>query len=163
MNLNIAIKIAIGLAGYIAWAIMAFLDVTLRADFLHFNIAMAMGTIGLVLRDMQPPAQLPAPPVDKQGGRVLPGFLLVLAAVISMLLSGCASFQQAVNGYESAAGVAIAATDDNLVRVWTFQACATPISAAIRNPQIIPALRVLCLPAGAASPGSLLDTVPVQP
>ena len=56
--MKIFIQIAIGLAGYLVWAAMAYADPTQRADFLHFNIGMAVGTIGLVLRDMQPP---PAP------------------------------------------------------------------------------------------------------
>jgi hypothetical protein len=62
--MKLAIQILIGLAGYLAWAIMAYLDPAQRADFLHFNIGMAVGTIGLVLRDMQPAAPVtpPAPP-----------------------------------------------------------------------------------------------------
>lgn len=53
MNINLIIKILIGLAGYLVWAVMAYFDPALRADFLHLNMAMVAGTIGLVLRDMQ--------------------------------------------------------------------------------------------------------------
>lgn len=60
MNIKLMIQIAIGATGYVTWAIMAYLDSTLRADFLKFNVAMAVGTIGLVLRDMQG-APLPPP------------------------------------------------------------------------------------------------------
>lgn len=70
------------------------------------------------------------------------------AASISLavleLLTGCASIQQAINGYEAVAAVSLRAAEDNNISVWTFNACATPYSAALRNPQIIPALRVLC-------------------
>jgi len=66
-------------------------------------------------------------------------YLLVLT-----ILAGCASVQQAINGYEAAAGVSLRAAEDNAIQVWTFTGCATPYSAALRNPQIIPALRALC-------------------
>lgn len=157
MHLKTAIQIVIGLAGYIAWAIMVFLDPTLRPDFLHFNIAMAMGTIGLVLRDMQP--STPKPPVDTQSGRAQVGMLVAIAAA-ALALSGCASFQQALGGYQTAAVTGLQAANDNIIQAWSTAACATPFSAAVRNPQIIPALKVLCLPSGAeANPASLLDSV----
>ena len=68
-----------------------------------------------------------------------PVAILVLAA-----LAGCASVQQAINGYAAAAAVSVRAAEDENIRVWTSDACATPYSAALRNPQIIPALRDLC-------------------
>lgn len=61
--MKLAIQILIGLAGYLVWAAMAYADPTQRPDFLKFNIAMAMGTIGLVLRDMKsPPSDAPQQP-----------------------------------------------------------------------------------------------------
>lgn len=85
--------------------------------------------------------------------------LLILAIAAS--LAGCAGFQQALTGYESAAYAGAKASNDNIIAVWSVAACATPLSAAVRNPQIIPALKALCLPAGAAaSPTTLLDAVP---
>lgn len=102
------IKLAIGIAGYVAWAIMAFIDPTLRTDFLRFNIAMAMGTIGLVLRDM-------APPSGKQGGAAMPGFLAMLGLGAALSLAGCAT---------PLAGQP-AATPQQAVQVSYTQACAT--------------------------------------
>ena len=32
------------------------------------------------------------------------------------------------------------------IEFWKVNACGTPLSAAIRHPEIIPALRALCLP-----------------
>ncbi len=85
--------------------------------------------------------------------------ILILAAMLA--LTGCAGFQQAVTGYESAALAGAKASNDNAIAVLTVAVCATPFSAAVRNPQIVPALRALCLPAGAAtSPDALLDAVP---
>ena len=57
MNLKTAIQVLIGVVGYGVWALMAYYDPAQRADFLKFNIAMATGTIMLVLRDMQAPAK----------------------------------------------------------------------------------------------------------
>lgn len=85
--------------------------------------------------------------------------------IISLLaLAGCAGMQQALTGYESAAYAGAKASNDNIIQVWKVAACATPFSAAVRNPEIIPALKALCLPAGAAaSPITLLDAVPAAP
>ena len=70
----------------------------------------------------------------------------------------CASVQQAVQGYGAAAIVAIRNAEDDNIAFWTANACGTPLSAAIRHPEIIPALRALCLPGGAAAnPVGLLD------
>lgn len=88
---------------------------------------------------------------------------IILVAAISSALGGCAGFQQALTGYESAALVSAKASNDNIIQVWKVAACATPFSAAVRNPEIIPALKALCVPAGAgASPVTLLDAVPVS-
>jgi hypothetical protein len=84
----------------------------------------------------------------------------MILAVLGLMLTGCATQQAAINAGEAAALVSIKAADDNAIRLWTVAACGTPLSAAIRNPEIIPALKVLCLPAGAASsPITLLDAV----
>lgn len=69
-----------------------------------------------------------------------------LAFVILAALTGCASVQQAVNGYAAAAAVSVRAAEDENIRVWVADACGTPYAAALRNPQIIPALRNLCGP-----------------
>ena len=55
MNLKFLSLIIIGVIGYITWAVMAYFDPTQRHDFLSFNIVMATGTIGVVVRDMQSP------------------------------------------------------------------------------------------------------------
>jgi uncharacterized protein YceK len=80
-----------------------------------------------------------------------------LAILLLVGLAGCASIQQAINGYEAAAGVALRAAQDNAISVWTFTGCATPYSAVQRNPQILPALRALCAPL------PMFDQVPAAP
>ena len=82
---------------------------------------------------------------------------LILSSIV-ISLSGCASVQQAVHGYGAAAIVAIRNAEDDNISFWKANACGTPLSAAIRHPEIIPALRALCLPGGmASSPAGLLD------
>lgn len=68
--------------------------------------------------------------------------LLMLALLGS--LSGCGSMIQAVNAYGAVAVTDARAANDTVIAGWTLTACATPVSAAIRNPEIIPALKALC-------------------
>lgn len=83
---------------------------------------------------------------------------IIALAVAALAMSGCASVQQAVHGYGAAAIVAIRNAEDDNIAFWKANACGTPLSAAIRHPEIIPALRALCLPGGAAAnPVGLLD------
>jgi hypothetical protein len=83
--------------------------------------------------------------------------LLAIAAGTAVL-SGCAGLQQVVDAGTASAAVSLRAAEDSNIRLWTFNACATPLSATIRNPHIIPALRALCLPdGGSANPGLLLE------
>ena len=109
MNINISMvfKILIGVTGYGVWALMAWKDPTLRPDFLKFNVIMATGTIGLVLRDMQAPAPAGSAPATASAAPAVPsgqsGFTyiaymvmlvgLALGAVAS--LAGCASMMDA--------------------------------------------------------------------
>lgn len=75
-----------------------------------------------------------------------------------LLLSGCASQLQALSAYQDAAAVSLRAAEDANIRTWLFNACATPISAAVRHPEIVPGLKALCLPAGTEnSPALLLE------
>lgn len=83
----------------------------------------------------------------------------LLALALASALSGCASFQQAVGAYGVAAVDSAKTTNDQMIYAWSTAACATPISAALRNPQVIPALRVLCLPPDGAAPGLLLAPI----
>jgi len=77
----------------------------------------------------------------------------LIITLLALILSACASWQQAVSGFGAAALVSIRAAEDENIKVWTANACGTPYSAAVRNSQIIPALKVLC------TPSVLLDAV----
>lgn len=80
--------------------------------------------------------------------------LLMLA--LAGALTGCGSMIQAVNAYGSVAVSDARAANDTIITGWKLAACATPYSAILRNPEIIPALQVLCLPAQEVAPSSLL-------
>lgn len=65
-KLKIFVLILIGIVGYGVWALMAWNDPSLRAEFLHLNMAMVSGTIGLVLHDMNSSNPPPPPPPPSQ-------------------------------------------------------------------------------------------------
>jgi uncharacterized protein YceK len=85
----------------------------------------------------------------------------LLIVAIAAVQVGCTTVsQRAITGYEAAVQKSIEAADDNAIRTWATLACATPYSAAIRNTQIVPALKALCLPAGlGSSPAALPDAI----
>ena len=81
---------------------------------------------------------------------------IILSSIV-ISISGCAGVQQAIHGYGSDAISSIRAAEDDHIALWKVTACGTPLSAAIRHPEIIPALRALCLPGGSATrPDGLL-------
>lgn len=80
--------------------------------------------------------------------------------ILSLLaLSGCASFQQGVSAFGVAAVDSAKTANDQAIYVWSTAACATPISAALRNPKVIPALRALCMAQHEVAASSLLDPI----
>ena len=77
--------------------------------------------------------------------------------VICLLLTGCATQQQAINGFESAALVSARAANDNLIMVETTALCASPYSAILRHPELWEVMPKLCAPgAREATPASIL-------
>ena len=85
--------------------------------------------------------------------------IAILIATLS--LGGCAGWQQAINGYEASGFMAARAAEDQNLKVLTFAICATPFSAIIRNPQLVPGISALCLPAGnMTNPANLLKVSP---
>jgi len=74
----------------------------------------------------------------------------ILAAVLA--LPGCAAVQTAENQVVQSARAA----NDNAIQVWATAGCGLPLSAIIRHPEVVPALRALCLPAGQQGDASVL-------
>jgi hypothetical protein len=84
---------------------------------------------------------------------------LITLAVLAFL--ACASGCTVLDGYTAVAASTARGAEDHNIAAWSFNACATPLSAVARHPDLVPALRALCLPAGAgANPAALLDAVP---
>jgi hypothetical protein len=69
--------------------------------------------------------------------------LLMLAASVS----GCSSLLQGVDAYGAAAITGAQATNDTLITANKVALCATPVSALVRHPELVTAVRSLCLPA----------------
>lgn len=78
--------------------------------------------------------------------------ILTLAA----LCGGCASVQQAVQAYGSVAVTGTRAANDTLIEAQKVALCGLPLSAVVRHPEIIPAVRALCLAPGDANAAVLL-------
>jgi hypothetical protein len=82
--------------------------------------------------------------------------------LFALVLSACSTAaQQALTGYEASAIKSVQAADDNAIFVETTGLCATPFSATIRHPEIVQAMKALCLPNGGTSSSSstLLDAL----
>lgn len=121
---------------------------------------------GHVLTMIQPsPPDAAQPPVNAQAGKSDPFLLMILAGMAALAVAGCASTQQVIGGYEAAAVKSIKMAEDNNIQFWTTNVCGTPYSAVLRHPEIIPAMKALCLPGGTASdPSTLFDfTAPLKP
>lgn len=86
-----------------------------------------------------------------QQGFATPYFAIVLFAIgcaIVLTLSGCATTYAA--GFNASLAQA-KAVDDNVVMTEKAAMCALPLSAILRNADIIPGIKALCLPGGNAS------------
>lgn len=86
---------------------------------------------------------------------------LIALLLVAAALTGCASQLQAVKAMNSAAVVSLRAAEDvNLERL-KFELCATPYSALVRNPQLVPGVAAICLPNGnMTNPANLLTAIP---
>lgn len=157
---NTYIKLAIGAMLFATWLGLILFNIHGAEDLITAIKAALFGLGVYHLGDRPGP---PPAPAGRESGRASLLMMITLAAG-ALLLAGCASVQQALNGYESAASVSIDAANDNAVKVWKYQACQIPVSAAIRNPDVVPAIKALCVPGSSSSTAaSLLDATAIQP
>lgn len=85
----------------------------------------------------------------KRGARAILSWLLFMTmAAIVLMLTGCAGVQQAVQAYGSVAVTNARAANDTLVEAYKVGLCALPLSTIARHPEIVPAVRSLCLHPG---------------
>lgn len=82
--------------------------------------------------------------------------LIILAA--GLALTGCAGVQQAVQAYGSVAVTGARAANDTVIEAQKVSLCGLPLSAIARHPEIVPAVRSLCLAPGDKTSAELLDT-----
>lgn len=86
---------------------------------------------------------------------------LIFTLVAAIALTGCASQLQATKAMEESAAVSLRAAEDNHLGVLTFDLCATPYSALVRHPELVPGVAALCLPGGnLTNPANLLNAIP---
>lgn len=104
----------------------------------------------------------PPPPPAAQAGFASIKLLLtiVLVGFVALGLTGCASWIQALNGYNTTAMVSARATEDLNVKVWTENACGTPLSTIIRHPEIAGGLKSLCFNGSPSTATDVLNAVP---
>jgi hypothetical protein len=90
--------------------------------------------------------------------------LILSILLISSGATGCASVQQGIDAYGAAVVTGTQAANDTAIAANKIALCATPLSALVRHPEIVPAVRALCLPAtGAGNIGQVLDAIPMVP
>lgn len=145
---------------FVTWAAVVFLKVP-GADNLVQYIQITLGGLtGHVLTLIDPRrATTPAQShVTKQAGFTSLCMLFVLV-VVALALSGCASVQQAVQAYGSVAVTGARAASDTLIEAQKVSLCGLPLSAIARHPEVVPAVRSLCLAPGDKTSADLLDAV----
>lgn len=99
----------------------------------------------------------------KTGAKIALGWLAFLALCAALAaLSGCAGIQQAVQAYGSVAVSNARAANDTLIEAHKIGLCALPLSAIARHPEIVPAVRSLCLSPNDKITAELLDAIERQ-
>lgn len=122
MTIKLLLQILIAVVGYCMWGYIAWCDPAARPDFLKFNIAMTVGTIGLALRDMRADASEPGAsagdikvPIDKQGGYAQAVMLPLLAGVVLIALSACSLLPQTVARVEEGAAQTLVQSSERAI------------------------------------------------
>lgn len=85
-----------------------------------------------------------------------------VGVIVALLIAGCASVQQAVETYGSIAVSNARAANDTLVEGYKVGLCALPLSAIARHPEIVPAVRSLCIAPGDRVAAELLEAIERQ-
>lgn len=153
---NTYIKLFIGvllLATLVALTIMQIPHAERLVDLLYASL------LGLGVTHLN--TQSSTPPNGKEGGFASLAMLIVLGAV-AVLLSGCASWSQAVQAYGNVAVTGARAANDTVIEAQKVTFCGLPLSAIARHPEIIPAVRVLCVASSDTATSGLLDAAAQQ-
>ncbi|ALK96969.1 hypothetical protein AB595_04665 [Massilia sp. WF1] len=87
----------------------------------------------------------------------------IITLAVLLALTGCAGVQQAVQAYGSVAVTGARAANDTVIEAQKVSLCGLPLSAIARHPEIVPAVRSLCLAPGDKTSAELLDAATIQP
>jgi uncharacterized protein YceK len=79
------------------------------------------------------------------------------AALLCLLLTGCAESIATYNGYKAAAGGTMQMAMDSRLMTLKFEVCAMPFSAIMRNPEWIDPIKSLCLGGGTTTVEELME------
>ena len=89
--------------------------------------------------------------------------IAIAIAILTSLLAGCASVNQAYSAAGASALVDARTASDNVLKTNIVGLCMTPYDTIARNPSVAPGIMALCLPAGAqASPASVLEALSIN-
>lgn len=85
--------------------------------------------------------------------------ILFLAAGLMLAAStaGCAGVSQALQAYGTVAVTNAKAANDTIIEAQKVALCGLPLSAIARHPELIPAIKSLCLSPGDTRAAALLD------
>jgi uncharacterized protein YceK len=152
---NTYIKLAIGILLFATWLGLILFKVPDASDMIGC-IKLALAGLGIYhMSDRSGPP--PAPTSQQAGFASL--YMLLALAVGALLLTGCASVQQAVQAYGTVAVTSARAADDTIIDAQKVAFCGLPLSAITRHPDIIPAVRALCLSPADTNGAALLNAV----
>ena len=87
---------------------------------------------------------------------------LIVIIALAAALTGCAGIQQAVQAYGTVAMTNARAANDTLIEGYKVGLCALPLSAIARHPEIVPAIRSLCLAPNDTITAAILDGIERQ-
>lgn len=86
--------------------------------------------------------------------------LTVIAILLTSLLTGCASLNQAYSAAGASALVDARTASDNALKTAVVAVCMTPYDTIARNPTVVPGVMALCLPGGnAANAATALNAI----
>jgi hypothetical protein len=89
-------------------------------------------------------------------------YLAAIVAAVSAGCAGCAGIEQAVQTYGGIAVSNARAANDTLIDGYKVGICALPLSAIARHPEIVPAVRSLCLSPGDKVTEEILTAIEKQ-
>jgi hypothetical protein len=155
-------KLVIAFLLFLCWGLLVIFRIAGAEDLITW-IKISIGGLGLYhLHNRVGVARVAS--VAQAGFARLPMLLmLATAGLFCMSLTGCASWVQAASAYNTSGMVSARAAEDLNVKIWTENACGTPLSTIVRHPEIAGGLKALCLTPSSGSASDVLGAIPAAP